>query len=327
MRGSGPARRPARAAIPRWYGPTNASTPGKPPTAPIWSASGALVTAYALGIAIGGPLLTVLTARVDRRLTLWRALGGYVAANLLIALAAGFGLLFAALPPRDRCTAPSSGHRRVRRSDQRVPVTSTRATGVVLPVREEEVEVRAGRVRLAGCLTVPESACGFVVFALAGGSSRHSARNRFMATVPTISRRRADTPTDQGNVTLSRAHEYPMRTETVREGPYRYRIGPEGTMRIPGWCSPHPRCCPTRRRFCPPPRVVHQPTQAHMIRSLTLIRSARFGDCGVLWPLPATAPSDRASRSIAFAAPSTAPSTSLSPEPRPSRLIAAALLS
>ncbi|GAA4507578.1 phosphoribosyltransferase family protein [Actinoallomurus oryzae] len=68
----------------------------------------------------------------------------------------------------------------LRQTTERVP--STRATGVVLPTREEEVEVRAGRVRLAGRLTVPEGACGFVVLALAGGSSRHSPRNRLIAT-------------------------------------------------------------------------------------------------------------------------------------------------
>jgi DHA1 family inner membrane transport protein len=58
------------------------------------STAGTLVTAYALGIALGGPLLTALTARLDRRLMLRAALGAYVVANLLTALAASFGLLF-----------------------------------------------------------------------------------------------------------------------------------------------------------------------------------------------------------------------------------------
>ena len=51
------------------------------------------------------------------------------------------------------------------------------------PVRDEDVEVNAGPVRLAGRLTVPEQALGTVVFAHGSGSSRHSPRNRFVAAV------------------------------------------------------------------------------------------------------------------------------------------------
>ena len=49
------------------------------------------------------------------------------------------------------------------------------------PRRDEEVEVQAGGVRLAGHLTLPEHAIGIVVFAHGSGSSRHSPRNRFVA--------------------------------------------------------------------------------------------------------------------------------------------------
>lgn len=49
-------------------------------------------------------------------------------------------------------------------------------------VREEEVTLEAGRVRLAGHLCVPEAARALVVFAHGSGSSRHSPRNRFVAT-------------------------------------------------------------------------------------------------------------------------------------------------
>ena len=49
------------------------------------------------------------------------------------------------------------------------------------PVRDEEVEIVAGRVRLAGHLTVPPQAVGVVVFAHGSGSSRHSPRNQFVA--------------------------------------------------------------------------------------------------------------------------------------------------
>jgi putative phosphoribosyl transferase len=48
-------------------------------------------------------------------------------------------------------------------------------------VRDEEVNVQAGPVRLAGHLTVPEAAVEVVVFAHGSGSSRHSPRNRFVA--------------------------------------------------------------------------------------------------------------------------------------------------
>jgi putative phosphoribosyl transferase len=49
------------------------------------------------------------------------------------------------------------------------------------PVRDEEVEIAAGPVRLPGRLTLPEAPLGAVVFAHGSGSSRHSPRNRFAA--------------------------------------------------------------------------------------------------------------------------------------------------
>jgi putative phosphoribosyl transferase len=61
--------------------------------------------------------------------------------------------------------------------------TSPPAAPADPPVRDEEVEVDAGAVRLAGRLTVPEQALGAVIFAHGSGSSRHSPRNRFVATV------------------------------------------------------------------------------------------------------------------------------------------------
>jgi putative phosphoribosyl transferase len=48
---------------------------------------------------------------------------------------------------------------------------------------DEEVQVQAGPVQLAGHLTIPENATGVVVFAHGSGSSRHSPRNRFVAGV------------------------------------------------------------------------------------------------------------------------------------------------
>jgi MFS transporter, DHA1 family, inner membrane transport protein len=60
------------------------------------STAGALVTAYALGIALGGPVATALTAGFDRRRILRFALAAYVAGNLVTAVTASFGLLVAA---------------------------------------------------------------------------------------------------------------------------------------------------------------------------------------------------------------------------------------
>jgi putative phosphoribosyl transferase len=51
------------------------------------------------------------------------------------------------------------------------------------PVRDEDVEVQVGQVRVGGHLTVPEVARGVVVFAHGSGSSRHSPRNRYVADV------------------------------------------------------------------------------------------------------------------------------------------------
>lgn len=51
------------------------------------------------------------------------------------------------------------------------------------PLRDEEVTVEAGPVRLRGHLVLPEHPSGVVVFAHGSGSSRHSPRNRSVATV------------------------------------------------------------------------------------------------------------------------------------------------
>ncbi|MFF0609545.1 phosphoribosyltransferase family protein [Nocardia tengchongensis] len=51
------------------------------------------------------------------------------------------------------------------------------------PPRGEEVRVQAGKVTLAGQLTIPGHPIGVVVFAHGSGSSRHSPRNRYVAEV------------------------------------------------------------------------------------------------------------------------------------------------
>ena len=51
------------------------------------------------------------------------------------------------------------------------------------PLRDEEIQVTAGQVSVAGHLTIPQRATGAVVFAHGSGSSRHSPRNRYVAEV------------------------------------------------------------------------------------------------------------------------------------------------
>ena len=51
------------------------------------------------------------------------------------------------------------------------------------PLRDEEIQVTAGQVSVAGHLTIPQRATGVVVFAHGSGSSRHSPRNRYVAEV------------------------------------------------------------------------------------------------------------------------------------------------
>ena len=61
------------------------------------------------------------------------------------------------------------------------PAATAPDTGDDPPIRDDDIEVDVGRVRLAGHLVVPENAIGIVVFAHGSGSSRHSPRNRYVA--------------------------------------------------------------------------------------------------------------------------------------------------
>ena len=51
------------------------------------------------------------------------------------------------------------------------------------PLRDEEIQVTAGQVSVAGHLTIPRHPKGVIVFAHGSGSSRHSPRNRYVAEV------------------------------------------------------------------------------------------------------------------------------------------------
>jgi DHA1 family inner membrane transport protein len=57
------------------------------------STAGRLVTAYAIGIALGAPLMTALTSRLERRLLLCLALTAFVVGNAAAATATSFDLL------------------------------------------------------------------------------------------------------------------------------------------------------------------------------------------------------------------------------------------
>src|ERR1700741_5341626 len=60
------------------------------------AAAGNLVTAFALAYALGAPVTAVLTAGLERRRLLAIAMGGFVVANLLAALAPDYFALLAA---------------------------------------------------------------------------------------------------------------------------------------------------------------------------------------------------------------------------------------
>jgi putative phosphoribosyl transferase len=80
--------------------------------------------------------------------------------------------------------AERPGGEAARRGSHSVAATaSSRSAATDPPLRDEEVEVAAGPVRLAGRLTVPEHAVGAVVFAHGSGSSRYSPGNRYVAAV------------------------------------------------------------------------------------------------------------------------------------------------
>lgn len=70
--------------------------------------AGHLVSAYALGVVIGAPLLAAVTARMSRRTVLISLMGLFVAGNAASAFAPGEGWLLAARSSADCRTAPSS---------------------------------------------------------------------------------------------------------------------------------------------------------------------------------------------------------------------------
>src|SRR3954452_16498795 len=58
--------------------------------------SGLLITVFAVGMIVGAPLMTMLTLRLPRRLTLMLALGVFAAGHVIVALGSSFAVLLAA---------------------------------------------------------------------------------------------------------------------------------------------------------------------------------------------------------------------------------------
>lgn len=58
--------------------------------------AGLLVTAYAIGVVVGGPLITALTTRVERKTLLLALMTVFTLGNILAAVAPGYGVLMAA---------------------------------------------------------------------------------------------------------------------------------------------------------------------------------------------------------------------------------------
>ncbi|WP_375292418.1 MFS transporter, partial [Sphingomonas melonis] len=59
-------------------------------------AAGLLISAYAMGVLIGAPLLTLTTGRIDRRTLLIALMGIFTLGNALSAMAGGYWMLMAA---------------------------------------------------------------------------------------------------------------------------------------------------------------------------------------------------------------------------------------
>jgi DHA1 family inner membrane transport protein len=58
--------------------------------------AGLLITGYAVSVAIGGPLLALVTARLSRRLLMLTVLGIFVVGNIVCALSVSYGMLLGA---------------------------------------------------------------------------------------------------------------------------------------------------------------------------------------------------------------------------------------
>ncbi len=93
--------------------------------------AGLLITVFALGMIVGAPLMTLLTLRLPRRLTLMLALAIFAAGHAGIALGSGFGLLLAARFVTALATGAFWAVANVEAARVAGPGASARALGVV----------------------------------------------------------------------------------------------------------------------------------------------------------------------------------------------------
>lgn len=94
--------------------------------------TGLLVTGYALGVVIGGPILTILANRLSRKLTLMLLMGLFVLGNLLCALAPSYWLLMGARVITAFCHAAFFGIAVVAAADLVPPNRRASAMSLVL---------------------------------------------------------------------------------------------------------------------------------------------------------------------------------------------------
>jgi DHA1 family inner membrane transport protein len=107
-------------------------------------AAGWLVSAYALGVAIGAPFMAVATFRLPRKIALVVLMSVFIIGNLLCALASGYGLLMAARVVTALCHGAFFG------------IASVVAAGLVAPDRKASaVALMFTGLTLANVLGVP----------------------------------------------------------------------------------------------------------------------------------------------------------------------------
>lgn len=94
--------------------------------------AGYLISGYALGVAIGGPIMAIVTAGLERKLTLLGLMGIFVVGNLLCAAAPSYGWLMAARVIVSLSHGSSLGIASVIAAGMVAPERRARAVGLVI---------------------------------------------------------------------------------------------------------------------------------------------------------------------------------------------------
>jgi predicted MFS family arabinose efflux permease len=93
--------------------------------------AGLMITVFAVGMIVGAPLMTMLTLRLPRRLTLMLALGVFAAGHVIVALGSSFALLLAARFLTALATGAFWAVANVVAARAATPAARSRALGVV----------------------------------------------------------------------------------------------------------------------------------------------------------------------------------------------------